>query len=63
LDADPDESPGKSYVALRAIYTRDDFNAAQSSHKTFVESEDLMATEVLGRWGKKRKKDYPRARP
>jgi hypothetical protein len=23
----------------------------------------LVATEVLGRWGKKRKKDYPGARP
>jgi hypothetical protein len=40
LDADPDESLENSYAAVRAIYTRDDFNTARSSHKTFVESAD-----------------------
>ena len=36
LDADPDESPENSYAAVRAIFARDDFKAAQRAHKTFV---------------------------
>jgi len=36
LDGDPDESPENSYAAVRALFTRDDFNTARRAHKTFV---------------------------
>jgi hypothetical protein len=36
LDGDPDESPENSYAAVRALFTRDDFNTARRPHKTFV---------------------------
>ena len=38
LDAEPDDSPANSYAAVRAIFTRDDLNAARRAHKTFVET-------------------------
>jgi hypothetical protein len=36
LDGEPDESPENSYAAVRALFTRDDFNTARRAHKTFV---------------------------
>jgi hypothetical protein len=43
LDADRNESPKNSYAVVHAIYTRDDFNTARRSHKTFVESVDCAS--------------------
>jgi hypothetical protein len=37
---DESPSPENSYTAVRAIYTRDDFNTARRSHKTFVETRE-----------------------
>ena len=38
LDAEPDEPPTNSYAADRAIFARDDLNAARRVHQTFVET-------------------------